>query len=353
MKKLTGFEMVALVQSIPSNKKNRLMRAVLLALAKHHPNIWPSVATIARESGYTSRSVSTMLTILLTQNIISVREDSDRKGGCQSTRYVFNVDAVRALVPAKPTHEAISGVPLKSVHPTHEMQTGTHEAISGVPLKPLHTNQSVNKQRTKQSTKVPATKVNPIVAKTVDTLLLLFFDEEQTPLKPTAQQRANLREHIVAYGPELVTAAWKKWLKVRSSHVQPLYDFNENFVVWLRQAENDPKYADRLWEIRCHVAYNCAPPGWYIGFRETLTPEEIEPYDLHCAWMRQTRDDPCRHKTCSLSNAGYLLDLHARGQKWYDENEGAWIEMKQLREMSADLDNDPDTLVSSTEGEQS
>lgn len=69
-------------------------------------NVWPSVATVARKTSYTTRTVQLVTKQLVSDGLLV----HDGKGPKGTNRYKINVDAVKSYrVPAKPTGEIVSG----------------------------------------------------------------------------------------------------------------------------------------------------------------------------------------------------------------------------------------------------
>lgn len=69
-------------------------------------NVWPSVATVARKTSYTTRTVQLVTKQLVSDGLLVL----DGKGPKGTNRYKINVDAVKSYrVPAKPTGEIVSG----------------------------------------------------------------------------------------------------------------------------------------------------------------------------------------------------------------------------------------------------
>jgi hypothetical protein len=99
---MTGFELAKLVSRIPPDALPRAERAVLQAMAYRYPNIWPAVATLGAEAGYSPAITSKSLTGLLERKLIEIADGSNRKGGKKvTTRYVINEQAITTLALVK------------------------------------------------------------------------------------------------------------------------------------------------------------------------------------------------------------------------------------------------------------
>jgi hypothetical protein len=84
---VTGYQLSRAVASIPEIKG--VAKAVLRALADHYPNIWPSMETIARESGYGERVARMTVKRLAREGWVRVVGDA-RGGRAISNQYVLD-----------------------------------------------------------------------------------------------------------------------------------------------------------------------------------------------------------------------------------------------------------------------
>jgi len=325
---MTGYELAKLIGQIPTTMLPRAERAVLKAMAEHHPRIWPSAATLGREAGYSPKITSGALTKLLHRKVIALANGSTRKGGRnKTTRYVINVEAVLALVPPKrnPVQQKPETLSKGTGNPVIlERNTGTTTGLRAETLSKGQTNKPATPNKTENKTNNKGgSPYTPIVEKTLESLLLLFYEEEKpTVMKHTEAHDQKLTPIIVGYGPVFVTAAWKKYLKVRDSKESwPLVQFTKNFAVYLKMAENE------TFKLREKLFWGCPfpPEGYWLPELEFYphTPEEVAAIESLGAWKKAHRDDPDMQKAFGempLNNAGILLDLMERDAAWEAEH---------------------------------
>jgi len=288
---MNGFELAKAISRIPTTALPRAERAVLKAMAEHHPRIWPSVPTLGKEAGYgpvqTRKALNKLLQLY---HLIKVADGSDRKGGHNKpASYVINVEAVLRLIPDTSSKKKPDTFEDETRHPVTSSPT-LGGGLSAETQHKVSTNKPVTPNKTENKTNNKGgSPYTPIVEKTLESLLLLFYEEEKAVAKTTKQQKENLAPIIVGYGPAFVRAAWKKYLKQRDSKQSwPLVDFTQNFAVYLKMAENE------TFELRKHLFYcfPVPPEGYWLPEIEFYphTPEEVAAIETQRAWKRAHRD---------------------------------------------------------------
>src|SRR6266581_5187639 len=101
VKPITGYELAKLVGTIPKDVLSRAERSVLRAMADHYPNIWPRVAVLGGEAGYSETICRRALRQLEKRKLIALKEGSNRKGGRHPAAYIIDVSAVMLLAADK------------------------------------------------------------------------------------------------------------------------------------------------------------------------------------------------------------------------------------------------------------
>jgi hypothetical protein len=98
LKPESSFALSKMIWQIPLASLPRRERAILRALADHHPNIWPSVERLGAEPGYSRAHTAAALRRLEADDWITVKERFASNGKRQSSTYVINVAKVVQLI---------------------------------------------------------------------------------------------------------------------------------------------------------------------------------------------------------------------------------------------------------------
>jgi hypothetical protein len=125
---VTGYQLSRAVARVVEIKG--LVKAVLRALADHYPNVWPSMETIARESGCCERIARMAVRTLARDGWIRVV--GDRRGGRNiSNQYVLNERKILEATQSAGQPTTLHAVPTLSPETQHPMPSlGGNPALS-------------------------------------------------------------------------------------------------------------------------------------------------------------------------------------------------------------------------------